>query len=65
MSSADIFWWIGDMLQETFRLLQNDFWLTWVMNTGVVLLGFVGLFIWLGMQNKYNAQAASNPDQLK
>ena len=56
---------IGDILQWTFNFLQDDFFLTWTMNTGVVLLGFFGLFYWLRWQMKFNAQAENNPDQLK
>lgn len=56
---------IGDIFQWTFNFLQDDFFLTWVMNTGVVLLGFVGLFYWLNWQRKFNAQAENDPNQLK
>ena len=56
---------IGDFMQWTFNLLENDMPITWVMNTGVVILGFVGLFYWLNFQKKFNAQAEANPDQRK
>ncbi len=65
MSLSDFFWGLGDLLQETFRLLQSDFWFTKVANYGFVVLGFVGLFIWLSKQAKYNSEAASDPDQIK
>ncbi|MCH2223557.1 MAG: hypothetical protein MK066_02215 [Crocinitomicaceae bacterium] len=65
MSSTDIFWAIGDAAQWALSFFQNDFPLTGMMNLGVLLLGFVGLFIWLSKQIKYNEAAASNPDQLK
>lgn len=65
MGSIDIFWAIGDAAQWALQFFQNDASLTGIMNLGVLLLGFVGLFIWLSMQKKYNAAAASNPDQLK
>lgn len=32
---------------------------------GAALVGIAGLALWLKMQAKYNAEAASNPDQLK
>ncbi len=30
-----------------------------------LILLFVGLFVWLKMQAKYNAEAEANPDQIK
>ena len=65
MSSTDIFWAIGDAAQWALAGLQNDAPITSIMNTGVLLLGFVGLFIWLSKQSKFNAKAAANADQLK
>lgn len=65
MTLDSLFRGIGDILQWTFNFLQDDFWLTKTMNTGVILLGFVGLFYWLNWQRKFNAQAESNPDQRK
>ena len=56
---------IGDFLQWTFNLLQNDMPITWIMNTGIVILGFVGMFYWLNWQRKFNEQAENNPNQLK
>ena len=35
------------------------------LNYTFVVLGFVGLFVWLKYQTKYNAEAAANPDQIK
>lgn len=65
MSSTTVFNAIGDFLTWTFNLLQNDLPITFVMNTGIVLLGFVGLFYWLNIQRKLNAKAANDPNQLK
>jgi hypothetical protein len=48
---------IGSFMQWTFNLLQNDFPLTWFMNTAVIILGFVGLGYWLNLQRKMNAKA--------
>ncbi|RYM33951.1 hypothetical protein ERX46_08270 [Brumimicrobium glaciale] len=36
-----------------------------VFNYAVIVLGFVGLFIWLRLQAKYNRQAANDPNKLK
>jgi hypothetical protein len=49
----------------TFTLLQDDMGLTFLANTGIVVLGFIGMFYWLNWQRKFNDQAANNPDQLK
>lgn len=65
MSSTEIFWGIGDFLTAVLTPLDADWGLTSIMNTGIVLLGFVGLFYWLTRQKKFNDQAASNPDQRK
>ena len=34
-------------------------------NTLFALMGFGGLFYWMKLQAKYNAEAAANPDQIK
>ena len=65
MTLNGLFRGLGDIFQWTFQWLQNDFWLTWVMNTGIVLLIFGGLLYWLNWQKKLNTQAENNPDQLK
>jgi hypothetical protein len=65
MTLSGLFNTLGDIFQWTFNFLQNDFWLTWLMNNGVIVLGFIGLFYWLNWQRKFNAQAENNPDQLK
>ena len=56
---------LGDVLQWTFNILENVMPTTFLVNTGAVLLGFVGLFYWLNLQRKFNAQAEKDPDQLK
>jgi len=56
---------LGDVLQWTFNILENDMPTTFLVNTGAVLLGFVGLFYWLNLQRKFNAQAEKDPDKLK
>lgn len=62
MDSPTVFHAIGDLLTWTFGIFEvigNTF------NYSVIVLGFVGLFYWLNLQRKFNAQAASNPDQIK
>lgn len=65
MSSSDFFWGLGDLFQTVLNPLDADWGITSIMNTGILLLGFVGLFFWLNMQRKYNAAAEENPDQRK
>ncbi len=64
MTLSGIFYGIADFMQMTFRLLEADM-IGNIFNYSVIVLGFVGLFIWLNMQKKYNAAAESNPDQIK
>jgi hypothetical protein len=62
MSSSTIFHAIADLLTWTFGIFEvigNTF------NYAVILLGFVGLFYWLNLQRKFNAEAESNPNQIK
>lgn len=35
------------------------------INYTFIVFGFVGLFVWLRYQAKYNAEAEANPDQIK
>lgn len=65
MTLDSLFRGIGDLLGATFTLLQDDMGLTAMFNTGVILLGFVGLFYWLNWQRKFNAEAENNPDVRK
>lgn len=57
MTLSGIFKGIGDFMQWTFRLLENDFGLTSMMNVMVIVLGFVGLGYWLNLQRKMTAKA--------
>ena len=54
---------IGDFLTWSFDTLvvpmENS------LNYSIIVLGFVGLVIWLRLQAKYNAQAANDPNQIK
>lgn len=65
MSSTDFFWGLGDLLETVLTPLDADWGLTSLMNTGILLLGFVGLGIWLMKQKKYNAAAEADENQLK
>ncbi len=58
---------LGDLLVWTFDtvLVPLGNWGFFGINLFFLLGGFVGLFIWLKMQAKYNAEAANNPDQIK
>lgn len=64
MTLSGFFYGIADFMQMTFRLLEADM-IGNIFNYACIALGFVGLFIWLNMQKKYNVAAESNPDQLK
>ncbi len=64
MSLSEIFWGIGDLLQATFVMLQQDM-IGDMFNYAVIALGFVGLFYWLNWQRKFNEQAKNDPNQLK
>ncbi|MDG1429757.1 MAG: hypothetical protein P8M19_02840 [Crocinitomicaceae bacterium] len=53
MSSFDFFWGLGDFLQWMLSPLDS---IGNVFNYACIALGFVGLFIWLKMQNDYNKE---------
>lgn len=63
MSLTDFWWGVGDILEwsvaSVFDIVGNLF------NNLVIIVGFVGLFIWLNKQRKFNAAAEANPDQIK
>jgi len=52
---GDIFLWTFQM----FEVIGNLF------NYALIVLGFFGLFFWLNLQKKYNAEAERNHNQLK
>lgn len=64
MTFSEFFWGLGDLLTWMLSLLQADK-IGNLFNYALIVLGFIGFFIWMRMQAKYNAQAKSNPDQLK
>ncbi|MFT6501202.1 MAG: hypothetical protein ACJASQ_001314 [Crocinitomicaceae bacterium] len=57
MTLNGIFRGIGDFMQWTFNLLENEEPITMIMNYGVIVLGFVGLAYWLNFQRKMTAKA--------
>jgi hypothetical protein len=62
MSSSTLFYTIADLAQFAFAPFEmiGD-----LVNYAFILLGFVGLVIWLTKQKKFNDSAASDPNQLK
>lgn len=65
MNSSEMLWSLGDILDAGISAVYDfDFIGNW-FNYFVIALGFVGLFIWLAKQAKYNKEAEANADQLK
>jgi len=54
---------LRDLLVWTFENLLEP--VGNILNYTFVVLGFIGLAIWLKYQTKYNAEAEANPDQIK
>lgn len=48
--------WIFENLLEPLENLPNF---------AFIALGFLGLFVWINFQRKYNAEAKANPNQIK
>lgn len=68
MKSADVFHAIGDFLTWTFGIFEAKLFgisIPELFYSGVILTGFFGLFYWLNLQRKFNAEAESNPNQIK
>ncbi len=51
---TDFIYWLGDAFYAFFGALEK---LGNVPNYAFIVLGFVGLFIWLNMQKKFNNKA--------
>lgn len=62
MSSADFFWGLGDLFQIVLSPLD---WVGNMVNYSFIVLGFVGMLIWLNKQNKFNKAAEADPLKLK
>ncbi|NVK66355.1 MAG: hypothetical protein HWE22_17310 [Flavobacteriales bacterium] len=65
MSSSDFFWGLGNFIETILTPLDADWGITSLMNTGILLLGFVGLGVWLTKQKKFNDAAKADENQLK
>lgn len=63
MNSTDVLVSIGDFILWTTELLFEN--IGNLFNDSMIVLGFIGLFIWLRIQHKYNKEAENNPNQLK
>ncbi|MBK9190110.1 MAG: hypothetical protein IPM77_00695 [Crocinitomicaceae bacterium] len=63
MSSAEFFYWLGDMFywlfENTLEPTGELYWKT------VMIGGFVGFGYWMYRQIQFNKQAANDPNQLK
>jgi hypothetical protein len=63
MNSTEILVSLGDFILLTTELLFEN--VGNLFNDAMIVLGFVGLFIWLRLQHRFNQQAQNNPNQLK
>lgn len=63
MNSTELIKGIGDFILWTTELLFEN--VGNLFNNAAIVLGFIGLFFWLNMQRKFNAQAKNNPNQRK
>ena len=57
-----VFYALDDMFQSFFVLYDK---VGNLANYSFLLLGFVGFFIWMKYQKKYNDEAANDPNQIK
>ena len=64
MTWSGIFWGIGDFLDWTFQLLQQNMMGDIVNNIMILGIAF-GLLYWLFTQNKLSKKAANDPNQRK
>lgn len=62
MNSNVIFGYIADFLTWTLSIFDS---IGNVFNYGCIVLGFIGLFYWLNLQRKFNAEAENNAGQIK
>lgn len=63
MSSTEILVGLGDLILWTTEVVYEN--VGNLFNDAMIVLGFIGLFIWLRLQHRYNQEALNNPDQLK
>lgn len=57
-----VFYALDDMFQSFFVLYDK---VGNLANYSFLILGFVGFFIWMKYQKKYNDEAANDPNQIK
>ena len=63
MSSSVVFNSLGRFMNElAFLPFEN---IGNIFNYSLIGLGFIGLFYWLNLQRKFNAEAAKTPGKLK
>jgi predicted negative regulator of RcsB-dependent stress response len=62
MSSTTVFYNLDDIFQSIFLFYDN---VGNLVNDALLLLGFVGFFIWMNYQRKFNKQAQENSNQIK
>lgn len=63
MTSTDIIVAIGDFILWTTEILFEN--VGNLFNNAMIVLGFIGLLIWLRFQSKFNKEAANDPNQIK
>lgn len=54
MSSSDFFWEFGEISQTAIAAVYDN--IGNVFNYSCIVLGFVGLFIWLKMQHRFTKE---------
>ncbi len=64
MTFSEFFYGLGDLLTWLLHFLQGDI-IGNIFNDMLLILGFIGFFIWMFKQKKYNDAAKSNPNQIK
>jgi len=63
MSSKEVFDLIAEFMYDVpFEFYDN---IGNIINYSLIVLGFIGFFIWMSKQVKFNNQAKNNPNQLK
>ncbi|MFT5777133.1 MAG: hypothetical protein ACI837_000064 [Crocinitomicaceae bacterium] len=62
MSSYDFFWGLGDIFQWVLSPLDS---IGNIFNYTLIVVGFIGMFIWLNKQHKFNKAAEATPGKLK
>jgi len=53
---------LGDLMTATFEFIIEPF--GGIVNTAIIVIGFVGLFYWLATQKKFTDQARSKGETI-